>query len=80
MKMSYYQARRNAFKELEDSLKEVHPMAVNPQILLYDLTLKYEIGEKCILKRLSLMKKTGMVQILDDGGVVWVPKRSSIVK
>lgn len=68
--MSYYRARINAYKELESKIKKTGNIGADPLLLIYELTLSYEVGENCIKKRLNLLKETGKID--DTGGVlVW---------
>lgn len=65
--MSYYRNIRIINREIENLIAKVGPgKSINLALLLYEITLNYEISERAVRKRLDLLKEIGRIKIIDD--------------
>lgn len=70
--MNYYNEKMMAFNCLESMIIKCDD-GIDPDLLIYQVTKKFRIGERSITKRLDLLKKIGKVE--EFGGVlIWKEK------
>lgn len=70
----YYNQKRTAFIALE-SLLIKSPQGFYKQQLVYDFTIRFDVGERTILKRIELMKQIGKIKE-EDGVLLWIKRTS----
>lgn len=73
--MSYYKTTKKVNKEIQEVLEKVrHGVVVSVDLLVINLTEKYEIGESFVRKRINLKvdssEMTGKKIFIDSGGVL----------
>lgn len=73
--MGYYEEKRQVFNVLEAIIKQ-NSGKIDKNLLIYDLTKRYKISEKTLIKRLELMKKVD--KITEMGGILsWKTAKTS---
>lgn len=62
---NHYQVQRQVFREIENLIKKTKD-GCDKRLLIYELTMKYSVSEKAIVKRLSLMENLDLIDIIDN--------------
>ena len=79
-KMNYYGEKKKANAILEERIKKCSDLGgAEINILVYELTKDFEIGENTIKKRIELLKKVGKVRE-EVGVLTWLKKEKSLKK